>query len=403
MGRLTATAVRGLRTKGKYLDGQGLVLVVRHTGQRYWQYRFQRGGRERVMSFGSADDVTLADARKLHAEARALLLVGKDPLEERDRVKLDLTRRFADVADAYIAAHEPRWRSPISARQWRGSLRDYAHPLIGKVPVAEIGVQHVLKVLRPIWGKGEGKKPVTASRVRSRIEIVLDYASAMGWRTGGNPAIWRGSLKSLLPANSDLHTVKHHAAMDWRACPEFIAKLRQRPAGMGGFALTFLVYTAARSAEVRGATWDEFDLQAGIWTIPADRMKARKEHRIPLSQPAIDILRMLIELRTGALVFPGNRPGRPLGDTTLKDQLRWLGHGDVTVHGFRSSFRDWCADTGKPSDLAEAALAHTPASGVVRAYQRSDLLEARRGLMEAWATFLSRPAGVVVPLRTAVG
>jgi integrase len=397
MGRLTAAAVRGLRTEGRYLDGQGLALVVNRADQRYWQFRFQRGGRERVMSFGSADDVTLADARKLHAEARALLLAGKDPLEERDRTKLDLTRRFADVAEAYITDHEARWRSPRGASQWRNSLRDYVHPVIGKVPVAEIGVQHILKVLRPIWGKGQ--KPDTARRVRNRLEIILDYAAAMGWRTGANPAIWRGGLKPLLPATSDLHTAEHYAAMDWREMPPFMGRLRRRD-GIASLALTFLIHTASRSGEVRGAIWDEFDLQAGIWTIPASRMKAHREHRVPLSQPAMDILRMLAGIRAGDVVFVGSRRGRLLCDVTLKNQLRRMGHGDVTVHGFRSSFRDWCADTGKSESLAEAALAHSSGSKVVQAYRRSDLLEARRGLMEAWADFLTRPMGVVVPLRT---
>jgi integrase len=381
MGRLTATAVRGLRLEGKYLDGQGLALVIDRAGRRYWQYRYQRAGRERAMSFGSADDVTLADARKLHAEARAVLLAGRDPLEERDRTKLDLSRRFADATEGYIADHEAGWRGPKSAQQWRGSLRDYATPLIGRVPVAEIDVQHVLKVLRPIWSV----RPETASRVRGRIEMILDYASAMGWRTGPNPAIWRGGLKPLLPAKANLHTAEHYAAMDWRAMPAFMAELHQQPGGMGGLALAFLIYTAVRSGDARGAVWAEFDLAQKLWVIPAGRMKARKEHRVPLSQPAMDILRMLADVRTGDLVFFGTGRDRPVADVTLSGQLRRLGHGDVTVHGFRSTFRDWCADTGKPADPAEAALAHAPASRVVAAYQRSDLLEARRGLMEAWA------------------
>jgi integrase len=403
MGKLTAIFVRKAPT-GRHLDGQGLYLVVDDAGRRYWQYRYQRAGRERGMSLGSADDVALADARKAHAAARALLLDGKDPLEERDRTKLDLTRRFADVAEGYIADHEARWHGPRSAQQWRGSLRDYAYPRIGKVPVAEIGVQHVLKVLKPIWGKGEGKLPETASRVRGRLEAILDYAAAMGWRTGPNPAIWRGGLRSLLPAKSDLHTTRHYAALDWRDAPEFMAKLGAlHRAGMASLALAFLVYTAARSGEVRGATWDEFDIQAKVWTIPAGRMKARREHRVPLAEPAMAILQVLAPVKSDSpLVFFGIKPGKPLADVTLKDQMRRLGFGDKTVHGWRSCFRDWAADTGKPSDLAEAALAHVAGNAVVQAYQRSDLLDARRVLMDAWAAYLLKPRADVVPLRPAI-
>ena len=277
MGTLTTVAVRGLRTEGKHLDGQGLALVIDRAGRRYWQYRYQRAGRERVMSFGSADDVTLAAARKLHAEARALLLAGKDPLEERDRAKLDLTRRFAEVAEAYITAHEPRWRGPHSARQWRANLRDHVYPAIGKMPVAEIDVHHVLRVLKPIWGK----KQVTASRVRSRIEMVLDYATALGWRTGANPAVWRGGLRSLLPAEADLHTVTHFAALNWCDMPALLVELGACDS-MPARTLTFLIYTAARTAEARGAVWSEIDLDRALWTIPPARMKTGREQRIPL-------------------------------------------------------------------------------------------------------------------------
>ena len=394
MGRLTATAVRGLRAEGRHLDGQGLALVVDRAGRRYWTYRYQRAGRERSMGLGSADDVSLADARKLHAEARALLLAGKDPLEERGRAELDLTRRFEDVSTAYVTAHEARWHGAKTAQQWRSTLRDYVHPLIGKVPVAEIGVQHVLKVLNPVWNT----KPDTARRIRARLEFVLDYAFAMNWRQGPNPAIWRGSMKSLLPAPSDLHTTQHHAALDWRECPAFMARLCERDS-TASLALALLILTAVRSGEVRGARWDEIDLGRAIWTIPADRMKAGREHRVPLSPAAMEIVRKLAEMRSGDLVFPGVVRGHPLSDVTLKNQLRQLGYGTVTVHGFRSTFRDWVADTGKPADLAEAALAHVSGSAVVRAYARSDLLEARRALMSAWADFLTN--AVVVPLRAA--
>jgi integrase len=396
--RLTAATVKGLRTEGRYLDGQGLALVVNRADQRYWQYRYQRGGRERVMSLGNADTTTLVEARKLHAEARALLLAGKDPLEERDRAKLDLTRRLADVADAYVAAHEARWRSPKTARLWRSHMRDYIGPLIGKVPVAEIEVQHVLKVLRPIWNT----KPVTAGKLRADLETLLDYASAMRWRTGANPAVWRGSMKSLLPAVPALHTTTHHAALDWRAAPAFMTALRARDS-MAARVLQFIMLTAARTTEVRGATWSEIDLQQGVWTIPAARMKGGKEHRIPLSAPARDIVRVLADLRTtGDLVFPGFSRDRPLADVSLKRELCRLGQGACTVHGFRSTFRDWAAETtAHPNHVVELALAHAIGNAVEAAYRRGDLIEKRTALMADWATYLAKPEADVVALRAA--
>jgi integrase len=267
------------------------------------------------------------------------------------------------------------------------------------MPVENIGTEHVLACLRPIWAE----IPETASRVRSRIELVLDYAAALGWRTGVNPAMWRGGLKALLPAKGKLRTTRHYAALGWRDAPSLVQRLLSQPGGMGTLALAFLILTAARSGEARGATWSEIDLVTATWTIPAERMKAGREHRVPLSGPAIDLLRMLAMVRTASpLVFFGvGSDGRPVADVTLKDVLRRLGHGDVTVHGMRSTFRDWCADNGRPWDLAEAALAHLPASKVVQAYQRSDMLEQRRGLMAEWASFLTRPSANVIPLRAA--
>jgi integrase len=396
MAKLTAAGVRGLRSPGRYGDGDGLWLDVKSAELRYWVYRYKRGGRERWMSLGSADDVTLAQARAAHAEARGLLLRGLDPLDERGKTKLDLTHRFSEVAEACIASHEPGWRGAGSAAQWRSSIASYVLPVLGKVPVAEIGVEHVLRCLRPIWTD----KPETASRVRSRIEAILDYATAMGWRTAGtNPAVWRGGLKPLLVAKSKLHSVEHLAALDWRQAPQLIASLADET-NMGSRCLLFLIFTAVRSGEARGARWDEIDLDQRVWTIPASRMKAGKVHRVPLSEPAMAILRELAALRTGEFVFFG-RQGRPVSYVPLRALLRKLGHHDITLHGFRSSFRDWAADTGKSSDVAEMALAHTVGSQVARAYQRSDLLEQRRGLMNSWADFLTREPAQVVPLRVA--
>lgn len=385
--------VRAARVDGKYSDGDGLALVVR-AGRRAWHYRFQRAGRERAMSLGDADVVSLAEARRRHAEARALLLAGQDPLEARARAKVDRSHTFAEVADLYITAHAPKWRNGRNAAQWRASLRDHALPVIGKLPISEIDVHDVLRVLKPIWTT----IPETASRVRGRIEAVIDYATAMHWRTGANPAVWRGGLKPLLPATSDLRAVRHHVALPWQDCPALVGELQRRD-NIASAALLFLILTAARSGEARDAAWSEIDMQNAVWTLPPERMKARRLHRVPLSSAALTILRRMAAVRSSDLVFPDSRQGQNLADVTLLRQLRRLGHSDIVVHGFRSTFRDWCADTGKSADLAEAALAHAPASRVVQAYQRSDLLEARRKLMADWADYLNRPTAEVVPLR----
>jgi integrase len=354
------------------------------------------------MTFGNADDVSLAEARKVHAEARALLLRGLDPLDERGKTKLDLSHHFSDVAKVCIAAKAQGWRSPRWANEWRNTLRDYAMPVLGKMPVAEIGVEHVLKVLGPLWKE----KPDVARRLRLRLETVLDYAKAAGWRAGENPATWRGNLKHLLAARTKVSLV-HYAALDWRDAPELMAKLSPS-AGVAERCLRFLLLTATRSGEARGCRWDEIDLDAAVWTIPAGRMKAEREHRVPLSKPALAILDELAAVRTGSLVFPSRYHMPPpasgkLASSTLPDVLRRIGHGEITVHGFRSTFRDWCGDTAKPADVAEAALAHQTGNAVVRAYARSDLFERRRVLMDQWADYLTKPPAQVVPLRRTGG
>jgi integrase len=394
MGKLNARAVQGHRTQGRYADGDGLSLIVDKAGRRYWVFRFMRDGRSRTMSLGNADVMTLAEARAAHQGARRLLLAGTDPLDARATAKVPPPERhtFGEAAESYIGDHRAGWRGPRVAEQWRQSLADHAKRL-SAMPVEAIGIEHVLAVLRPIWPE----IPETASRVRSRIELVLDYATALGWRSGPNPAMWRGGLKALLPAKGKLHATTHYAALDWREAPGLMAALRERTTGMGTLCLRFLMLTACRSGEARGARWDEIDVVNRIWTIPANRTKQGRPHRVALSEPALDILTLLAGVRTEKpLVFFGTGSGlHPLADVTLKDVLRRLGHGDVTVHGMRSCFRDWCADTGRSAELAEAALAHLPASVVVQAYQRSDLLEPRRGLMSAWATYLTMPAEVV--------
>lgn len=305
------------------------------------------------------------------------------------------------MAAAYIAAHEASWRNAKHRQQWGNTLADYAFPVLGKLGVGMIGTADVTRVLEPIWRD----KPETAARVRGRIEAVLDYAAAREWRTGENPARWRGHLANILPARAKLARVEHHAALPWRDVGAFMATLAEQE-GIAALALRFAILTAARTGEVIGARWGEIDASNAIWTVPAARMKAQQEHRVPLSDAALAVLAEMAKLRRSddpaEFVFPGARAGQPLSNMALAMTLRRMGRDDVTVHGFRSTFRQWCAEaTNTPRELAEAALAHTLKDKVEAAYQRGDMMEKRHRLMSDWATFCARPApaGEVIPLR----
>jgi integrase len=411
MGQLTAKTVSGLLAEGRYLDGDGLSLHVKTPGRRYWTFRYQRDGRERVMTFGNADKVTLAKARMKAAQARDKLDQGIDPLEQKQqareqaraaRAEQESVVTFAQAIDFYIGAHRAGWRGVRSEQSWRASLMRHVVPVFGRKPVGEVTVEDVLKALAPIWTA----QAVTAARVRNRIEMVLDYARAHGWRSGENPARWKGGLQPLLPSKAKFHTVKHRVALDWRDAPALMAKLvpdgtscaTRASVTMTERCLAFTLLTATRSAEARGTRWSEIDLQQKVWTIPAPRMKTNEELRVPLSKPAMELLRGVLRTES-PFVFFGKSPGRPVHDVTLLSLVKKLAGDKVTVHGFRSCFADWCAEHGKPFELAEAALGHVFGSAVRRAYARSDLLEQRRTLMEAWAAFLTQPATTVVPLR----
>jgi integrase len=404
---LSSSTVRGLRTPGKYADGNGLYLIVQGPTRRSWTYRYQRSGRRRSMGLGSAEDVSLTEARERATEARKLLASGIDPLDDRKAEKraaeqaAEAATTFETAANAYIEAHQPGWKNGSkSAGQWRASLATHAYPIIGRLPVAEIGTGDVLRVLEPIWTR----LPETASRIRSRIEQILSYSEVRGWRESdrANPATWRGRVALLLPKKTKVRAVVHHAALDWRECPAFMARLQQQP-GMGARALEFAILTAARSGEVRGATWDEIDFDAALWTVPAERMKAARPHRQPLSEGALAVLRRVQAAGAKAgLIFPGAKADARLSDMTLTAVLRRMGRSDLTAHGFRSSFRDFAGETtSHPSDIIEMALAHQVGSAVQRAYARSDLLEKRRRLMIDWGTFLASAAepANVVPIR----
>jgi len=407
--RLTAVKVAALakRTDRAYHgDGGGLWLQVTPGGAS-WVFRYRVDRRLREMGLGPLHTVTLAEARERALECRKSRLDGRDPIEERKAARmaarLDAARAmtFKACAEAYIKAHRAGWRNDKHAAQWPATLGAYVYPILGNLPVQAVDTGLVIKAVEPLWtGKTE-----TASRVRGRIESVLDWATARGYRQGENPARWRGHLENLLPKRSKVRRVEHHAALAYAEMASFIAELRQQE-GVAARALEFAILTAARTGEVIGARWDEFNIAERLWTIPAERMKAGKEHRVPLSDAALAIVETMRQTHQGDFVFPGGKTGRPLSNMALLMLLRRIGRGDLTAHGFRSSFRDWAAErTTFPAEVAEMALAHTVADKVEAAYRRGDLFQKRRQVAEAWAKFCAAPpaAGQVVPIRKAVG
>lgn len=378
--KLTARKVETAKA-GRHGDGAGLYLVVSPTGARKWVFRFTWRGKVTETGLGAGDTVSLAAARDAAIEARRALANGRNPIEARRAAKAGAAGKptFGTIADALIEARAPEWRNAKHRAQWAMTLTRYAASLRG-LPVDEIETADVLAILQPIWQA----KPETASRLRGRIEAVLDAAKAQGHRTGENPAAWRGHLAHLLPKRHTL-TRGHHAALPYGELPAFMAALRAREA-LAALALEFCILTATRSGETLGATWDEVDLEAAVWTIPATRMKTGRAHRVPLSEPTLALLYRLAGARTGAHVFPGQRSGKPLSCMAMTQVLRRMGRGDLTAHGFRSTFRDWAGNkTSFPREVAEAALAHVIGDKVEQAYRRSDALEKRRKLIAAWA------------------
>ena len=366
---------------GKYADGGGLYLIVAEGGSRKWVFRFMREGKAREMGLGAASGGTLADARNKAAEAQRLIADGRDPLSE--RAKQNETPTFEKMAEYVIASLEQGFRNEKHRKQWRSTLQAYADPLM-PMKVDIIDTDDVLKVLRPIWST----KPETASRVRGRIEKILDAARARGYRRAENPARWRGHLDHLLPKQAKLSR-GHHAAMPYSNVPAFVGQLRARRA-VAAFALEFCILTAARTGEVLGARWEEIDITGHVWTVPGARMKAGREHRVPLSSRALAILSSMAAARTGDFIFPGQKKGKPLSGMAMEMMLRRMKIENATVHGFRSSFRDWAGnETNFPRELAEQALAHVIGDKAEQAYRRGDALERRRALMDAWADFAS--------------
>ncbi|WP_297831723.1 site-specific integrase [Pseudomonas sp.] len=398
--RLTAIQVRKFTKPGLYGDGGGLTLQITLGGVKSWLFRYMISGKAHGMGLGPTHTVSLAEARQKALAARKLILEGINPLaaKKQDQFATALANArmmtFDQCAEAYVSAHKAGWKNAKHADQWANTLSTYASPVFGQLPVAEIDTSLVVKCLAPIWQT----KTETASRLRGRIESILGWATTSGYRTGENPARWKGHLDNLLATISKTSRTKHHPSLPWPRMSEFISALRARD-GVSARAVEFAILTACRSGEVRGARWSEFDIDKKIWTIPAERMKAGREHEVPLSHSALAVLKSIPE--NGDIVFAGTK-GQPLSDMSLTavirrmngdDQANWGdANGDrITIHGFRSSFRMWAAETTDyPREVAEHALAHQLPDAVERAYQRGSQFAKRAALMAEWATYCDK-------------
>lgn len=404
IGKLSAVEVAKAKGPAVLHDGGGLYLRVSPTGSKAWVFRFQLDGKRRDMGLGPFPDISLAEARRRASDHRNQRRDGIDPLEAKvaqrqaQRLATAKGRTFRECAVEFIEKNRAGWRNAKHRQQWENTLATYVYPTLGELPVFAIDTGLVVQVLDPIWIE----KPETASRVRGRIEAVLDAATVRGFRQGPNPAQWRGNLAHVLPARARVRKVEHHAALPFDDMPGFLAALRGRQ-GMAARALEFAVLTAARTGEVLGARWGEIDLTAKVWIVPADRMKAGREHRLPLSDPVLAVLKAVrpLALMTdgkpdpAAPVFPGPRRALPMSNMTMLMLLRRMKRDDLTAHGFRSTFSDWAAErTAYPREVVEMALAHAVGNKVEAAYRRGDLFEKRRKLMEAWAEFCEAPTGL---------
>jgi integrase len=411
--RLTPGKVQKATKPGMYPDGAGLYLRIGPNGAKSWVFRYTDGKtasgqqRHRDMGLGPLHTIGLAEARERARQQRLLRLDGGDPIatrwheRERTRAEAAKTMTFEECGKAYIAGHSAAWKNSKHAAQWPSTMGTYVYPMFGSLPVQAIDVGLVMKVLEPIWSA----KPETASRVRGRIESVLDWATVRGYRQGDNPARWKGHLDHLLPAPTKAKQAvrqvngrdEHHAALAYRELPEFMAGLRDR-SGLAARCMEFVILTAARTGEAIGTRWSEIELESRLWTIPGTRMKGGREHRVPLSDAALAVLRSLYDARKGDKVFP-------VSNMAMLMLLRRMGRGELTVHGFRSTFSDWCAEqTNTPSEVREMALAHAVGDKVEAAYRRGDLFAKRRELAEAWGRYCSgdgHEGEKVIRLRTA--
>ena len=391
LNKLDPRTAATIKTAGRHSDGGGLYLSIDPTGRRRWVFMYTRDGKRTELGLGGGRDLTLANARKEAGVLRTILASGGDPRSAREKQE---RQTFAEVADAYVEAMRPSWRNAKHAAQWAMTLTKYAAPIRPRM-VETISTRDILEVLQPLWQR----KPETAERLRGRIENVLDAAKAKGLRTGENPARWRGHLDQLLPKRQRLSR-GHHTALPYADVPAFMADLRGREA-TAARALEFVILTAARSGEVLGATWAEMDMDAAVWTVPAARMKAGREHRVPLSASAVELLEGLNAARDAETAKPSDpvfagAKGKPLSSMAMAMLLRRMGSA-VTAHGFRSAFRDSASETtGFPHEVCEMALAHTIGNKAEAAYRRGDLFNKRRELMDAWANYCGEDYGNVV-------
>ena len=399
--KLTAIQVRKLTSPGFYPDGRGLYLQIGKAGKKAWVYRYKIDGKERRQGLGSSIDVSLSDARAAASESRKLRLENKDPIDEKNKKKTEShlasakTTTFKECAISFIDSHKSGWTNKKHIDQWTNTLTTYAYPIIGDLSVQDVDTSLTMKVLEPIWAT----KTETATRVRQRIENILDWAKAREFRMGENPARWRGHLDMLLPNPAKIQKVKHFSAMPYMETPAYFTELRKRNI-LSAKALAFIILTATRSNETRSARWSEIDIDGAMWTIPEDRMKAKREHKVPLSPECLQILEEAKAFKINDFVFPGDNKKTGISSAALQRLLRET-QSEATIHGFRSSFRDWCAEmTNYDSKLAEFALAHQLSDATEAAYLRSKMVDKRRKLMDAWSRYCkeNKKMGTVTPI-----
>ena len=408
--KLSAAFVKKTTRPGKYPDGGNLYLQIAESGRkdgssivtRSWLFRYSRFAKDTWLGLGPYPDVSLAEARDLATAERKKKRSGIDPLTDKRtrrraiRAAHENMMSFAECAEKYVDSQAPSWSNSKHVAQWRSTLTNIAGPVIGHLPVDQVDTVLVLRCLEPIWNE----KTETANRLRGRIEAVLDWATVRGYRKGDNPARWRGHLNKLLPKPGKVAPVKHHPALPYSDIGEFMLLLRASP-GAAARALEFTILTAARTSEVILAQWSEFNLHGKAWRVPAERMKSKREHRVPLSPAAIGVLEVMKHY-DGTYVFPSHKRGSHLSNAAMLQVLKRLGRSDITVHGFRSTFRDWCAEsTNYPADVAEMALAHMLRDKTEAAYRRGDLFDKRRRLMNDWARYcrIAKKTATVTPMR----
>jgi integrase len=401
INRLSSLDVRNKKDKGLYPDGGNLYMQVTATGSKSWLFRYMLDGKARQMGLGSTQAISLSDARNKAEECRRLLNENIDPIENRKKQRMDaalestLSKTFKECAEEYIESHKAGWKNKKHAQQWSNTLRDYVYPVFGDLSVQNIDTSFVLKSLKPIWYD----KTETARRVRSRIEIVIDWAIAMNYRQGENPALWRGRLDKLLPKPSSVKQETNYDALPYNIISDFIPLLARRD-DLSARALEFTILTATRTNEALGAKFEEFNLDQGVWVIPKERMKkGKREHRVPLSEPVLKIVNNLQNQNVSDYLFYGLNPSKPISNMAMLELIKRMreqgeleGYPHFTVHGFRSSFRDWGSETTNFSnEVLEMALAHTIKNKAEAAYRRGDLFEKRSRLMEAWASYCCKP------------